>query len=243
MFLSVNIIEDKDKDNNIARYGVHISKSFLNHILAEGFQMGEQLFIVSICSPYTGNTLYYPVLDIIQEIEDRIHIPVTINRSLNLVQDMFVDVGILNLNPDTVPLVLDVVVTLQAWNESFGKLENAKDKLGVMFQSMRILNTGSCFQIEDECVDIVKIMDNETGEEVLHLLTITQEPDIEIKITLDFMETKQSLLEKEVNERRKALEARGYLGEGHRLGTYLSDKDMKKARSAWLDKLDSNKDK
>uniref|UniRef100_A0A6C0J6Y4 Uncharacterized protein n=1 Tax=viral metagenome TaxID=1070528 RepID=A0A6C0J6Y4_9ZZZZ len=224
----------------MTQWGVAIPKCFLDHILSEGYIPGEHLFAIKLTSPYNNLCNYYPVIDTFMNNEHLV-ISERINSSLNLIDDIYIETQILNSDDIVKLFYSDVTVTLQAYNESFGAIMDAKDKLTDLCISIRLLNAGNIIYLENEPILVVSIINSETKENINTILTYTNNIDSEIKIKLDFKETIESQTIKLKAKHKAELEARGFKGEGHAIGGQKREYNPSKAREArmeWLERLD-----
>jgi hypothetical protein len=224
MYLTVFI-----NDDNL--WGIKVSKSFMNYILADGYQIGDQLMIIKIISPFNNQVKYFPILDIIQTDDDQIVIPRQINSNLNFIDDMIVNCEIASKS-ELSDFTFDTCkILLQAYYNSVSKMENIKLLLTEQFITMRILNVGDIFVVHDQPFEI---------KSMNYPYVLTQN----IEIVIDFQETKESNIEKEIKKEKEKLAQMGFRGEGKRISTKadLHDpEEIRKARLKWISKVKKNK--
>lgn len=208
---------------------------FLNYLLAEGHDFQE-----SMCLKISGSFghVYAGVLEFKGPDQGcSIDIGLVHNQFINLITGEYVHVE--TVSQPVLPL--DTIV-IQGHNDSFGDVKDVKEKLEILFSSIRVLNrcmsasiaidtdTGTCTEFT-----VVKLLNRE-GEEMEWGITV----DTEIRV--DFVPTRETVEREEKEQERKELEKRGFYGEGKKVGTSkpeTADMDMslRERRLAWLDKL------
>lgn len=209
MLLPVQIT-DKDLPHTI-----DIPRCFLNHSLANGYQLGEGISLVKLS--IREKCWIFPVGDCFGiNSEEAIIISPIINTQLNLVDDMYIEMDW--VEQDQVTYCEDIFVTLQAYSESFGEMNDVKEQISQVLEQMRVINEKGVLRIGDELVEISNIKNAETAEVLTSCLTVSPSHDHEIKISIDFMETKEALAAKAYAEHQRELEERGFKGVGNRLG-------------------------
>lgn len=221
MFVPVRIT---DKHSNT----VDLPKPFLDYLLISGYKLGDDdILCIRMESPFG---IYYCAMGIFTQ-EQFLEIPYNINEHLSAVDDMLIQL-------DRIPPVIPKTIVLQAHNDSFHRIPDLKEQLDHAFLNVKIINRGCTLYLQGDRIEpfiINRIMD-ENGDDLDWGTTV------ECDVNIDFIGTceeiqrqkEQEQREREEAERRE-LEARGYLGEGNRLGGITS------SRQAWLDRFEQKK--
>ena len=140
--------------------------------------------------------------------QETICIGYEVNSLLNTVEGDYIHIEIIQ------PVECEMV-KIQGHQDSFGKVEDIKEKLEELFTSVKIINKGVEFMITGpdgpEPFTVTDILDKETNS-VDWFLSVNTD------VKIDFLPTIESI-EKERKEReQRELEERGFIGEGKRLG-------------------------
>jgi hypothetical protein len=209
---------------------VNLPHCFLNHLLENGYSFDQGILCLKLTSVFAS---YYSCMKEFTRDRETIDIPMGINMVLNVINGSYVRV-------EKVIAVAPYLIKLQAHNESFGKIENIKSQLEKLFVDMKIVNAGSTLSVDGpigpEPFNVLEIL-TESGEEMEFGLTIESDLNIDFEETLEGLKIKElEKLKKDTAEKRAALEAQGYKGEGHRLGGSGGG-----TRQAWLDRMAKNK--
>ena len=203
---------------------VNLPQSFLNYLLGDGYQFDKGILCLKLTSLFGS---CYVCMNEFTTDEETINIGYEVNSLLNAIEGDYIHVEV------TEPSECEMV-KIQGHRESFGKVKDIKEKLEELFTSIKIINKSIELFVDGldgpEPFTIVDMLDKE-GNTMEWFLSV----DTDVKI--DFLPTVESVENERKQKEREELEARGFIGEGKRLGG-----SGKFDRDAWLKRLSNKKD-
>lgn len=206
---------------------INLPHCFLNHLLENGHGL-EEVPILCLRLTSVFGVYYCAMKEFLSPGPDLVHIPMPINRMLNVVDDSYIRV-------ERVDPLIPHLIKIQGHYESFGKIHDIKEQLERLLVSIKMVNKGCTYSIigehdTPEQFTITDILFDDIS--VDWGVTVDADIKIDFEETLEGIRLKQEKEEQERKEQeRKELEARGYKGEGKKIGGASS-------RSAWLDRLE-----
>ena len=198
-------------------YQINLPKSFLNYLLENNYNFEEGILCLKLTSVFSS---CYVCMNEFTQDKDKVAIGYNVNSLLNTVDNDYIHIDIVQ------PSKCDMV-QIRGHRDSFGKIQNIKEKLENLFIDIKIINKGMVLMIDNESFNIVDLLDDATN-------TIDWFLSMDTEVKIDFLKTSESIEREKKEKERKELEARGYIGEGKRLGGTNFDKEK------WLKKLSGN---
>jgi len=200
---------------------INLPKSFLNYLLENNYNFEEGILCLKLTSVFSS---CYVCMNEFTQDNDKVAISYSVNSLLNTVDNDYIHIDIVE------PVKCDMV-QIRGHRDSFGKIQNIKEKLEILFTRVKIINKGMVLMIDGlngpESFTIVDLLDDATN-------TIDWFLSMDTEVKIDFLQTSESIEREKKEKERKELEARGYIGEGKRLGGTNFDKEK------WLKKLSGN---
>lgn len=205
-------------------YQVNLPQSFLNYLLGEGYQFDQGILCLKLTSMFGS---CYVCMNEFTSDQETINIGYEVNSLLNAVEGDYIHIE----TTDSTPCEM---VKIQGHRESFGEVEDIKEKLEELFTSIKIINKGVQLLVTGpsgpELFTIVDILDKEEK-------TMDWFLSVNTDVKIDFLPTIESIEKEKKEQERKELEERGFIGEGKRLGGNNTFD-----REAWLNRLSGKKD-